>query len=162
RRQRQELAGEFLSLEGAEWPPEYFPPSILVPEAGWPTAWHCCALALDPAMGQGEHGRRGAGGAARPGCYAAFVFVGVDPAGVLWCDAWMSQSWDAAALVNRGLDLWQRTGAQALAVETNGGQAFLAELFLTEARRRNLTPPLFAVNNVEDKEVRIRAAITPF
>src|SRR5262245_3720476 len=139
-RQRQELAGEFLSLAGAEWGLSYFPPSILVPPAGWPTHWRCCALALAPAMGPGEHGRRGpASTGPKPGCYAAFCFVGVDPAGVLWCDAWMSQNWDAAALVNTGFDLLARTGAQALAVETNGGQAFLAEMFLAEGRRRNLT-----------------------
>lgn len=162
-RQRQELGGEFVSMEGAEWPAEYFPPSVVLPPARWPTSWRCSALALDPAMGQGEHGKPPPSNRTpEPGCYAAFAFAGVDHAGVLWVDAWMSQSWDAAALVNTGMDLLQRTGAQALAVETNGGQKFLCELFQARARELRRTLPMYGINNVEDKEVRIRSTLTPF
>src|SRR5205085_4834118 len=75
-RQRQELAGEFVSLEGAEWPPEYFPDSIWT--TAWPTQFSASALALDPALGHGERGKPpGTNREPAPGCYAAFVFVGL-------------------------------------------------------------------------------------
>lgn len=162
-RAEQELAGRFVAVEGAEWPPDYFSDRVLVPACRWPASWKCCALALDPALGEGERGKPPPGGKPpKPGCYAAFTFVGVDTDGALWADAWMSQQWDASALVQLGIDLWRQTGAQALAVEVNGGQAFLAELFKAEAARQKLTLPLYAVNNIEDKEIRIRQTLTPF
>lgn len=162
-RARQELGGEFVQLEGAEWPPEYFPPSVVVPQRHWPERWLCSALALDPALGEGERGRPPPGNRPpQPGCYAAFVFVGVDERRVLWCDAWLSQSWDAQALVGMSFDLLRATGAGALAVETNFGQAFLCELLKAEARRRNVPLPLYGFNQIEDKEVRIRQTLTPF
>jgi predicted phage terminase large subunit-like protein len=160
--QRQELHGEFVALEGAVWPQEYFPPSIVVPDAGWPREWRCCALALDPALGQGERGHATASGAVRAGCYAAFTFVGVSADGTLWVDAWMSQQWDAQQLVTKGLELLAATGAQAVVVETNAGQQYLAELFQAEARRRNIILPLYGINNSESKDVRVQAKLTPF
>jgi predicted phage terminase large subunit-like protein len=160
-RAEQELKGRYVNLEGAEWPAEYFGEGIWA--SLWPTRWVASALALDPAMGPGERGRPPLPGhPARPGCYAAFVFCGCDEAGVLWADAWLSQTWDAAALVAQTLALHRLTGAQAVSVETNGGQQFLAELILQAARARSITLPLWGVNQVENKEVRIRAKLGPF
>ncbi len=162
-RQRQELGGEFVSLEGAEWPADYFPASHMVPAHLWPAHWRCSALALDPAMAQGEGGKPPPGNRApEPGCYRAWCFVGVDERGVLWCDAWLSQSWDAQTLVDMAFGLHRSTGAGAVAVETNFGQGFLAEWMLAEARKRNHALPLYGFNQVEDKEVRIRQTLTPF
>jgi hypothetical protein len=158
----QEYEASFEALEGAVWPPSYFPPSIFVPDAGWPREWRCCALALDPALGQGERGHATASGAVRAGCYAAFTFVGVDVSGTLWCDAWLSQQWDAQQLVTKGLELLAATGAQALAVETNAGQQYLAELFQQEARKRNIVLPLYGITNLEAKDIRVQAKLTPF
>lgn len=162
-RQRQELGGEFVSMEGAEWPASYFPDSIWVAERDWPTHWRASALALDPALGEGERGRPPPSNRPpEPGCYAAFCFVGVDDRGVLWCDAWMSQQWDANQLVSMGFDLVAATGARAFSVETNGGQEFLAKMFLAEALKKNVTLPLYGIHNHEDKEVRIRSKLNPF
>lgn len=160
-RQRQELDGEFVSMEGAEWPPEYFADHVWA--TAWPADFLLTALALDPALGQGERGRPPPQGRApKPGCYAAFAFAGLDREGTIWVDAWLSQSWDAQALVAQTFALWRQTRAAAVSVEINGGQEFLAELLLAEARRLGATLPLYGVNNFEDKEVRIRSKLTPF
>ena len=160
-RQRQELGGEFVSLDGAEWPAEYFHPGIWADT--WPTHFKVSALALDPALGHGERGRPPPQGRpAAPGCYAAFAFVGLDLAGTLWVDAWLDQSWDAKALVDQSFQLCAQMRPGAFSVETNGGQEFLAELILNECRNRRVVLPLHAIHNHEDKEVRIRGKVGPF
>lgn len=160
-RAAQELGGKFVNMEGAEWPPEYFGDEIWA--SAWPTQFIASALALDPALGHGERGRPPAQGREpKPGCFASFCFAGVDVHGVVWVDCWMSQTWDAQALVSQAFLLHQQTGAQAVSVETNGGQEFLAELILTKARQDRKLIPLYGINNIEDKEVRIRAKVGPF
>ncbi len=160
-RQRQELGGQFVSLEGAEWPAEYFGDHIWADT--FPDHWLTCALALDPALGHGERGKPpGASREPKPGCYAAFVFVGVDGDANLWVDAWLDRNWDAQALVNMSFDLCRQYKPAGFSVETNGGQEFLAELLLADARRRQTTLPLYGIHNHEDKDVRIRSKLTPF
>ncbi|MES2342297.1 MAG: phage terminase large subunit [Pseudomonadota bacterium] len=150
-RAAQELDGRFVNIEGSEWPAEYFADHIWADRL--PTRFVVSALSLDPAQGKGEREK---------GCYAAFVVAGVDECGILWVDAWLNQTWDGNALVRETLQLHKLTGAQAVSVETNGGQQFLADLILHEARARSITLPLYGVNQVEQKELRIRAKLGPF
>ncbi len=160
-RQRQELGGEWVSMEGSEWPGSYFD-SHIWPDT-WPSQWLASALALDPALGEGERGRPPpASRPAEPGCFAAFCFVGLGHDRNLYVDAWMSQTWDAAQLVTLGIQLCRDLRPGGFSIETNGGQAFLAELYQQEARRLNVVLPIYGLWNVEDKEVRIRSKLNPF
>ncbi len=160
-RQRQELGGEFVSLEGAEWPPEYFPPSIW--SDAWPTQFTASALALDPALGHGERGKPPA--ASRepaPGCYAAFVFVGLGLDRNLWVDCWLDRHWTATDLTTQAINLVRRYRPGGFSIECNGGQEFLAELMRQEFKARTVDLPLYGITNFEDKDVRIRSKLTPF
>jgi hypothetical protein len=147
---RQELEGEFIATQGAEWPPEYFPQSIWFSD--FPTDVVLSGLALDPSMGKGERAK---------GCYSAFVYGALDKRGCLWLEAWMSQAWDASQLVDRMYELTGERQPTACSVETNGGQEFLAKLIIETSRQKGRSLPLFGICNTENKEVRIRAGIGP-
>jgi hypothetical protein len=60
---RQELGGEFCNVEGAEWPPEYFPASLWFSE--FPPDPVLSVLACDPSLGKG---------AKKQGCFACIVY----------------------------------------------------------------------------------------
>jgi predicted phage terminase large subunit-like protein len=147
---RQEIGGEFVNVAGAEWPAEYFPESLWF--ADYPERLTVTALALDPSQGKGEK---------KKGCYSTFAFVGVDPQGVAWCEAWMSQQWDASQLVDQAFTLTAAARPMALAVELNGGQSFLASMLFKESRLRKKDLPLHGITNYTDKEVRIRSGLGP-
>jgi hypothetical protein len=55
-RARQELDGEFCSVEGAEWPPEYFSNDLWFRE--FPSSFVATALALDPSKGKDARVRK--------------------------------------------------------------------------------------------------------
>jgi len=141
----QELGGRFVSVEGAEWPGEYFPDSIWFHE--WPGDVIATALALDPAQGKGEREK---------GCYSAFVLAGIDPRGVVWLECWASKDWDAKQLAERMALLNRERRPNACSTELNGGQGFLVDTLLAASRALNVPLPLMGFTNSVDKEVRIR------
>lgn len=147
----QEYGARFQEIEGAEWSADYFGEHVWADH--WPGRFVATVLALDPAQGRGEREK---------GCYAAFALLGLDEQGTLWADAWMSQTWDAAALVTTGLSLYAEHRPTGFVIETNGGQGFLAELFVQAARQRGVLLPLHGIHNHEDKVVRIRSKLGPF
>lgn len=151
-RQRQELDGEFCNMEGAEWPIEYFPESIWFGDYPGGADLVTSALALDPSLGVGERAK---------GCFATFVYGALDRRGALWVEAWMSQDWDGQRLAAECCDLHKRMQPRAILIETNGGQAFLIPLLNAQAHSGGFGLPLYGVNNVEKKEERIRAGLTP-
>lgn len=143
-RARQELAGEFCNLEGAEWPAEYFPPSI------WFNDWPACirsALALDPAQGKGEKAK---------GCYASFVEARLDALGVVWLECWASKDWDARQLAETMVRLVRERRPNGCSTELNGAQGFLVDTIKDAAARINVHLPLYGITNSVDKEVRVR------
>lgn len=146
----QEYLASFASPEGAEWPAEYFPESLWFTD--YPERFAVTALALDPAQGKGEK---------KKGCYSTFALVCVDPQGVAWCEAWMSQQWDASQLVEQAFALTAAARPMAMSVELNGGQSFLASMLLKESRLRRKDLPLFGITNAVEKEVRIRSGLGP-
>jgi hypothetical protein len=141
----QEFGARFESLEGAEWPPEYFPDSIWFHE--WPRDMVATGLALDPAQGKGEREK---------GCYAAFVLAGIDPRGVIWLECWASKDWDAKALAERMAMINRERVPTACSTELNGGQGFLVDTLKAASRAINVNLPLYGFTNSVDKEVRIR------
>lgn len=141
----QELRGRFTNVEGAEWPANYFSDSIFFHD--WPAGFIRTALALDPAQGKNER---------KKGCYASFVFAGLDAHATLWLDCWASRDWDASRLVSMMFDLNGRLHPNAVSVEVNGGQAFLVPLIAAKAKELKVTLPLYTISNSVNKEVRIR------
>ena len=141
----QELDINYEGSVAGEWPAEYFQDHIWFDN--WPSNLTATALALDPAQGKGEKEK---------GCYSAFVLAGVDQANHVWVDAWLGQDWDAQRMLVEGFRLCAEHGPHAFGIEVNGGQIFLANLFLTEAANRKKHLPLYKILNSDNKDVRIR------
>lgn len=72
---RQELGGEFVEIEGAEFPGDWFPESIWFRD--WPTTVALLVFALDPSKGRSS----------KHGDYSALVALARTPDGTLWVEA---------------------------------------------------------------------------
>src|SRR5262245_26367645 len=140
---RQELGGEFVSIEGAEWPAEYFPDSVWFDD--WPPGPVCRVVALDPSKGADAHA----------GDYAAFVRLCVDADMGLWVEGDLVRGVAAEALADLAVDHQRAFEPDALAVETNQFQQLLAILIQRAAERRQVLLPLVEVDNRVNKLVRI-------
>ena len=142
-RAEQELQGRFVSVEGAEWPAEYFAPHIWFDE--WPTDCVLRVLALDPSKGkESKHGD-----------YQAFVLLGLDKAAHLWCEAWLEKM-TTSQLVDFAVSLVQEHAPDAAVCEVNQFQELLAQNIRTRAQQLGVPYPAFGVDNRLNKEVRIR------
>lgn len=141
---RQELEGLFVSLEGAEWPPEYFPDSLWFDH--WPDSLVARTLALDPSKGRD----------ARTGDYAAFALLGLDTAGGLWCEADLARGRSAEWLAHQAVDHCVAFRPDAFAIECNQFQQLFAVLIGHAARERGVPVPVVELNNSVPKSVRLR------
>ena len=148
---QQELDGRFCSLEGAEWPPEFFE-GIFFDD--WPPDLNHKVLALDPSKGKADHS----------GDYSAFVSLALDSEWRLWCDADLDrrpverqQGEPGRSIVEDGLALVKAWQPSAFSVETNGFQELVASALLRVGRERRVHLPLYGVNSVTPKDARIRA-----
>ena len=142
----QELGGEFVDTEGAEWPASYFGPGVWFTE--YPDDCGLSVLALDPSRGKGEGGD-----------YAAYVLVRVDRAGTLWCEAVLLKGGSLFDIVARGVLLIQQERPNRVVCETNIGQELLLAEFAAQLRSKNLQAVVEGVENWTNKEVRIRATL---
>jgi predicted phage terminase large subunit-like protein len=147
-RARQELAGEFLTVEGAEWPAEWFGNSIWFDE--WPKQYVCKAVGLDPSMGQSKD----------KGDDSAFAMVMLGKDGILYvdCDAERRPSND---ICRRAIEINAEFKPDWIGVEVNQFQQLLANQMMDLAKEHNQLLPLHTVDNRVNKEVRIRR-LTPF
>lgn len=141
----QELGGEFIDVEGAEWPMDYFGPHIWFDE--WPNAQSIAvrAIALDPSKGKD----------AKHGDYSAFVWGAETRDGTLWVDADLERR-PVAKIVEDGFRIVAAFPVDGFAVETNQFQELLATEFVRVSRERGLVLPMFKINNYINKKVRIR------
>ena len=128
---------------GTEFPAEWFGPGIWFED--WPRDINLRVIALDPSKGKD----------AKFGDYAAYVLLGRDKQGTLWCEAELVRK-PPSQLVSLGLDLFRRFKADAMVVETNQFQELLAFEFVREARLACITLPLVPIENVVNKDVRVR------
>jgi predicted phage terminase large subunit-like protein len=143
---RQELGGEFITIEGAEWPPEYFPPSMWFTD--WPEHLVAKVITLDPSKGRKD----------KPGDYSAFVLLGIDKAGVCWIDGDADNTRTTTQQVARAVDLCREFEPVALGIETNQFQ----ELLAMDVRRVGPNLPVYGIKNFSTpKDVRIRS-LTPY
>lgn len=151
-RAQQELAGLFVNVEGAEWPPEYFTDDLWFET--WPAGgWAATAMALDPSKGRDRHRHK----EGREPDYSAYVWGAVDRQGVAWIDADLDHVRDVTRMVQDGLGHFRQFRPLAWAVEVNVFQELVAGEIVRQARESRLGPlPLYGITNTEQKEVRIR------
>lgn len=154
----QEIDGQFVAMEGADWPADYFGPHLFFDD--WPPDLTARVLALDPSKGKQD----------KSGDYSAFVLLGMDRARNLWVDADLSNTRPveplqsapgASSIVEDGIALYQRFDPQAFAVETNGFQEWVARAFQRAAAAKGITLPLYTITSSEPKVIRIRT-LGPF
>lgn len=145
----QEHEALFTEMEGAEWPENYMP-SLYdeLPDQ----RYRFKVLALDPSKGKN----------AKTGDFSAMGLILVDPQMHLWVDdCWLKvvpvdQVEDqAVAMLEAHQDL------NAFIVECNGFQERVAANILRKAQAKGLQAPVYQHVNTENKQVRIRMALTP-
>ncbi len=158
----QEYLAQFTSIEGAEWPSEWFD-GIMFDE--WPPdVMHMPRImSLDPSKGKAD----------KSGDYSAWISLAVDanmfPA-VLWVDADMSQvrhtnpAVDGGpSIVEDGFRLMQKFQPHAVVIETNGFQSLVFEAFVAYCiQRQILNIPVYSRESTDNKESRIRTLGTYF
>jgi hypothetical protein len=147
--QRPDVSGS------AEWPGEYFGAHIWFEE--WPRQLEIKTLALDPSKGKD----------AKYGDYAAFVRLGRDSSGILYCEADLRRI-TAEEVVASGVEHVKVFQPEGFAVEGNTFQELFITLFLAAVDRGNpkaqapgLHLPIYTLVNTVNKLVRIRR-IGPF
>lgn len=147
-RAEQELGGRFVSVEGAEWPAEFFPPSIWFDD--WPRDLTIKTIGLDPSKGKD----------AKHGDYSAIVLLGRTPDGTLWCEADLQRR--VSTQIVEDLLEWQRVFvADGIAIETNQFQELLKDDVERVSSERGIMAPCWGLDNRVNKEVRIRR-LTPY
>jgi phage terminase large subunit-like protein len=140
---RQEYETDFVAVEGAEWPPEYFDDDLLFTD--WPPLV-ARVLALDPSKGRNT----------RSSDYAAFVLLGADAEGVLWIEADMLRGKGVEFLAATAVDHCFAWRPDTFGVEITFDQQLFATMINEEAAIRGLPIPLVEMDNRVPKEVRIR------
>jgi predicted phage terminase large subunit-like protein len=132
----------------AEWPDEWFGPSIWFDE--WPGDIRARVAALDPSKGTES----------KFGDYSAFALVALSRDGKCYIDADLAIR-NCAVIVDTAIALQRRFQAQAFGVETNQFQQLLADQLERRGMEAGVPLPLYTINNTINKQVRIRA-LTPW
>lgn len=141
----QEYLAQFISVEGAEFPADYFGEHLWFDE--WPRDMRFKTMALDPSKGRD----------ARVGDYSAFVMLGRSREGLLYVDADMQRR-PAEKIVQDGVRLYREFRPDGFAIETNQFQELLAAEFKREFfAQGELLPQIYHLDNRVNKNVRIRA-----
>lgn len=145
----QELEGMFVSIEGAEWPPDYFDHAQFWFDE-WPVNLAVKTMALDPSKGRED----------KAGDYSAYVLYGRDASGIEYVEADLRRR-DAEQIVDDGVEHLKRFGPDAFGVESNAFQHLFAPLFRAAVAKQRIPLPLVLLNNVVKKIVRIRRITEP-
>lgn len=142
---QQELDGQFVNVEGAEWPADYFGADIWFDTFPDTSRIVVRVLALDPSKGKD----------AKHGDYSALVRVDLDKDGMLWIEADLARR-PTPRIVEDGIGLCRVCKPDAFAIEINQFQELLGTEFLRRATELGIHLPLFGLNNTINKNVRIR------
>jgi phage terminase large subunit-like protein len=140
----QELEGEFVEIEGAEWPAAYFPDSLWFDD--FPEGLLARAIALDPSKGKDS----------KSGDYAAFALAAVDTEGTIWVEADCVRGKSAEWLAEQATEHQRRFGADVFGVESNQWLQLFASIIDITSRRRQVFLPIVELYNQVPKLVRIR------
>jgi predicted phage terminase large subunit-like protein len=134
--------------EGAtEWPETFFGPQIWFDE--WPKHWRCKAVALDPSKGRDG----------KVGDYSAFALMMVGRDGLIYVDADLDHR-NTSIITETALEITRTFRPDGFCIEVNQFQQLLADDIARRSRERGITVPLFTVENMVPKVVRIRR-LTP-
>lgn len=153
---RQELAGEFIAMEGAEFPASWFEDEIWFDN--WPNDVACKIMALDPSKGKKES--RMQSQRAPLGDYSAIIKLMIDTSGTCWVEADLGR-FDPKTLVDVSLGHYRTFWPDSFSVETNQFQTLLASEIHRVGREHGLSIPIAEIVNTRPKVERIRR-ITPF
>lgn len=143
---RQELGGEFVEIEGSEFPAKWFGDHAWFER--WPIEERMIlkTMALDPSKGRSD----------RVGDYQACVKLAIDQTDTLYVQARMRRN-PIDQMVADCVDEYRGFRPHAFGVEGNAWQDLLAPDFKEEFSRQSvLAPDVFLMNNHVNKQVRIR------
>jgi hypothetical protein len=146
---RQELGGEFVALEGAEWPAEHFDrPDFWFTD--WPDDLTVRTLALDPSKGRSD----------KPGDYSAFCRYGRDRHGIEYaeCDLQRIDSEQIVANASRHVRDFRPDG---FAIEANAFQFLFRPMIERRMAEDRCSVTLYEIDNTVSKHVRIRRLTEP-
>lgn len=146
-RARQELEGEFVEMEGAEWPSDWFDDDIWFDE--FPRHWTAKVVALDPSKGKD----------AKTGDYCAFVYAMYSD-GVVWVDAELGR-WNMSDIAERAMQIQRSWQPDLFGVEVVQFQELLADDISRLCATHNVLWPRCDIESRINKQVRIRT-LTPW
>jgi predicted phage terminase large subunit-like protein len=127
-----------------EWPEEYFTrPGFWFDQ--WPEWLTIKTLALDPSKGKD----------AKHGDYRAFVKLGRDHNQVLYCEADLRRC-SSEVIVDESVEYVKEFKPEGFAIEVNQFQELFVAPIQEAARLANVMMPIYGLNNMVKKEVRIR------
>jgi predicted phage terminase large subunit-like protein len=139
-----EKQGNPINPEACEWPAEYFGgPGFWFDT--WPEQITIKVLALDPSKGKD----------ANHGDYSAFIKLGITPKQVMYVEADLQRR-PTPQIVADGVELVKQFRPDGFAIEINQYQELLSAEFLNEGQRQNVHLPIFGLDNMVNKQVRIR------
>jgi predicted phage terminase large subunit-like protein len=148
----QELEGQFVQQEGAEWPGDYFDHPDLYFHS-WPNEVLYRVLALDPSKGKGDRPET----PKRSADYSAFVWAALTQDGIMYVDASLDNRRDTVQIVQDGVALCREFQPHGFVIEVNQFQSMFAAEFRREGDKRNIHLPLYGIKNVDPKVERIRS-----
>lgn len=139
----QEMGGEFVDAEGAEWPNSHFGP-----HAWWTGSWPTGALkviSVDPSKGSGS----------KTGDYSAVIRLSRGIDGLLYVQADMLRC-NSEILTDLIIERQREFRADAIAIEANQFQELLVTQVAEKARVSGFPVPVVPIGNYVNKQVRIR------
>ena len=148
----QELGGQFMAMEGAEFDASWFNDGIWFEHWPKPTDVVLKVISLDPSKGKDAR----AGNEGRGGDYSAFVIFYLCRDGSIYCDADLDNRRTTPRIVEDGMRLYLEHQPNAFVVEVNQYQELLAQQFMRVANEQKLILPMYGISNSVNKEVRIR------
>jgi predicted phage terminase large subunit-like protein len=139
-----EKQGDPVNPEQCEWDASYFDyPGFWFEE--WPVGLQIKTLGLDPSKGRD----------AKTGDYSAFIRLGRDAHGYLYCEADLKHR-PTPQIVADGVEHVRLFQPLGFAIETNQFQELLMAEFQRVGEQENLVLPVYGIDNTTNKQVRIR------
>lgn len=140
----QECGAQFVSVEGAEFPGEWFGESIWFDE--WPDDGDIDFrfVALDPSIGKTDRAD-----------YSAYVVILLHKSGAMYIDADIKRR-DPMQMVVDGIAFAKRFSPQGFGIESNAFQQLLGPIFEDRSRDQGLMLPIALINNSVNKIARVR------
>lgn len=142
---QQELDGEFVSMDGVEWPNEYFGEHIWVDKMPEDHDIAMSVMSLDPSKGKNS----------KKGDYSTTVKMARGKDGLLYVDADLRRC-DAETLTDFFLGELGEFYPNRVGIEVNQFQHLLSKEISKGMKSRNIDIPIVELYNSINKEVRIR------